>query len=255
MNNNLEKFKKICKDKGLFAGLIKSLSYLIFISKSNRLENLWKHVFLTSGGIKIKGWNTGPVIFWNNIELTKSAGLNTSIFINGKWHDSSKARWSPEKAGRETLILKNRWKTLPICQTWIISNIGEGKILCEVKLDAIKDLEFIEQKFTVMLSEKFNLWIDDSNKAICFPQFKDWADVKDVKKNTIFIGAQSDIDKDLPSVILSKQDSQAKAYPEIQNSDFKTRARLLNFVLSSRDVDLKYKKGESCFFKMEIKIG
>lgn len=251
---NIAKFKEVYRGKGIFAAFIKTVNYMMFLLRKNRLEKIWKGGSLKSGRLLIKGWNTGPKIFWDGIELTKGTGLNTSIFINGKWHDSSKADWRLVETGADIMKLVNSWKPLPIRQEWIISSLGDGKVLCEVKLEAQKDIEFIEQKFTVMVSERFDQWFDAENKAKAFPQFKDWADIREVKKDSVFIGVTSDIDKSLPRLMLKKQDLRPKDYSQIQNSDFKTRSRLLNFVVSSRDAGLKYRKGVNAFFKMEIDV-
>lgn len=251
---NVAKFKELYREKGIFAALIKMISYLAFVLKKNRLEKAWKKGYLKSGRLLIKGWNTGPKVFWDGIELTKGTGLNISIFVNGKWHDSSKADWRLIEAGANILRLVNSWSSLPIRQEWIIYSLGDGKVSCEVKVEPQKDIEVIEQKFTVMVSERFNLWFDAENKAKAFPQFKDWTEIKDVKKDSAFIGVKSDIDNTLPGLILKKQDLRQADYSQIQNSDFRTRSRLLNFVASSRDATLKYQKGITAFFKMEIDV-
>lgn len=254
MGRNVERFRKICKEKGAFTAFLKTLGYLAFLGRKGKLEKIWKKASLKSGRLEIRGWNTGPRIFWDDLELTKSAGLNTAIFINGKWHDSSKAIWKLAEVKPDILILRNKWKSLPITQTWIISNLENGRVTCEIKLETRKDIEFIEQKFILMVSEKFNIWFDSLNKAVNFPQFKDWSGIKQVKKDSDFIGVQSDIDKNLPTIILKKQDSQPNIYSQMENSDFKTKAPLLSFVASSRDVALKYRKGLHVFFKTEIDV-
>ena len=251
---NISRFKEVCREKGVFAAFIKMISYLAFVLKKNRFEKAWKEGCLKSDRLLIKGWNTGPKVFWDGIELTKGIGLNTSIFVNGKWQDSSKAAWKLLETGPGRLRLGNIWKLLPIRQEWIISSLGDGKVSCEVKLEPQKDIEFIEQKFTIMVSERFNLWFDAENKAKAFPQFKDWTDITEVKKDSLFIGVKSDIDKTLPVVVLKKEDFRPKDHAQIQNSDFRIRSRLLNFVASSRDASLKYRKGVSVFFKMELDV-
>src|SRR3989338_1384502 len=203
---NISRFKEVCREKGVFAAFIKMISYLAFVLKKNRFEKAWKEGCLKSGRLLIKGWNTGPKVFWDGIELTKGIGLNTSIFVNGKWHDSSKADWRLAEAEANTLKIVNFWNSLPIRHEWIIYSLGDGKVSCEVKVEPQKDIEVIEQKFTVMVSERFNLWFDAENKAKAFPQFKDWTNIKEVKKDSLFIGVKSDIDKTLPGLILRKQD-------------------------------------------------
>jgi len=254
MGRDIERFKKTCREKGIFAASLKTVDYLVFLKRKRALDRIWRDVSLKSGSLEIRGWNTGPRLYWDGMELTKNTGLNTSIFVNGKWHDSSKSNWRPKEIRPDILILKNSWRSLPVEETWVVSSLGNGKITCEVNLESARDIEFIEQKFTVMFSERFNLWFDNTNKISSFPQFKDWTDIRGLDKNSAFIGVESDIDKSLPKVILKRQEAQPKFYSQIQNSDFKTRARLLNFIASSRDTDLKYKKGTSAFFKMEIEV-
>ncbi|MCX5692593.1 MAG: hypothetical protein NTX47_02765 [Candidatus Omnitrophica bacterium] len=178
MGKEFERFKNACKEKGVIIAFLKIISYTAFILRKKRLENIWRDVCLKSGKVEIKGWNTGLKIYWEGRELTKDAGLNSSIFVNGKWHDSSKAKWRAEKVESGSIVINNSWKTLPIKQTWILSRLDDGSITCEVKVETGKDMEFIEQKFTIMLSERYNIWLDSSNKPTRFPQFKDWTDIR-----------------------------------------------------------------------------
>lgn len=254
MGRRLERFKNICKEKGVFMAFLKIISYTAFILRKKRIENIWRDACLKSGKAEIRGWNTGPKIYWEGQELTKDAGINSSVFINGKWHDSSKAKWRIGKVGTDSIVINNSWRKLPLRQVWTLSHLDNGRISCEVKTEAEKDIEFIEQKFTVMLSGKYNIWLDSSNTPVRFPQFKDWTDIREVRKDSNFIGARSDIDKALPAIFLRKQDPQSRVFAQIQNSDFRTKCRLLNFWASSRDMDLKCKSGQGIFFKMEIEV-
>lgn len=254
MGQNIARFNKICKEKGLLVALSKAADYITFLLKKGKLERVWGKAYLKIGKLEVKGWNTGPRFFWNGRELTKGAGLNTAIFVNGKWHDSSKANWKPAQVESDSLVLKNTWDSLPIKETWIISKAGNDTLRCEVKLEPNKDIEFIEQKFILMLSEKFNQWFDSANKPVKFPEFKEWSGIKQVKKDSDFIGVQSDVDKTLPKVTLRKLGPGHNLYVQIENSDVKTKAPLLSFVSSVRDKDLKYKKGSNPFFKVEIEV-
>lgn len=255
MNSNLGKFKKICSEKGILTALGKALSYIAFISRKKNFEKTWKGAYLTSGRLEVRAGNTGPKIYWNDSELTKDAALNTAIFTKGKWYDSSRARWSLSEKKEEEFLLRNAWKDLPIKEFWKISVPSEGKISCEIELDVGKDIEFIEQKFSIMLQDAFDLWSDGTGKSAVFPDFSEWADIKTANKESIFARVESRGDKNLPAITLKKKDGQLALYMEIQNSGFKTRARLLNFVASSKNMDLKYKKGKNPSFKMEIGIG
>jgi len=254
MQYNIRKFKKICREKGIFIAFLETIRYLMFILRKNRLERIWAQACLKSGRLEIRGWNTGPKIYWDDLELTKMAGLNTSIFVNGKWRDSSKANWRPLEIRPNSLVLENAWRTLPIRQIWTMSNLGDGRIGCDVELETRKDMEFIEQKFTIMVDEKFDLWFDAANEPSTFQRFKNWTDIKEVKKESPFIGVQSDMARDLPRIILKRSDMQPPGYPQVQNSDYKTRGRLLNLIVSSRDTTLEYKKGQNGFFKVEIDV-
>ena len=254
MGQNMARFKKICKEKGLLAAFSKAVSYVIFLARKSNLERMWKRACLKSDRLEVRGWNTGPRIYWDGREITKSAGLNVAIFVNGKWHDSSKTIWRPAGIKPDRLTLKNRWTSLPISQTWIISRLGDNRVSCEVTLESKKDTEFIEQKFILMLSEKYDKWFDSVSKKVKFPDFKDWSGIREVKKDSPFIGVQSDVDKGLPNVTLKKSQLPSNVYSQIENSDVKTKAPVLGLVASCRDKDLKYKRGSSAFFKAEIEL-
>lgn len=255
MVGNIERFKKISKDKGVIAALLKVMPYISFLAKKKKLEKKWGNVRLRSGDLEVRAWNTGPKIYWRDTELTKGAGLNTSVFIDGRWHDSSKARWDLAETSPSGLKLSNQWRYLPLKEIWSITTLGDNKISCKVELESKKDIEFIEQKFTAMLSERFEKWSTDKNKSSDFPKFKGWIDIKEAKKNSVFMKAGSKSGKELPDIVIKKIDvPQKNFYIQIQNSDYKTKARLLNIVASSRDGRLGYKKGASLFFNAEISV-
>lgn len=255
MISNVERFKKVSKEKGIMAAFLKIIPYVNFLLKKKSLEKKWNSISLKSGKLEIKGWNTGPKIYWDGRELTKNIGLNTSVFINGRWHDSSKADWELVEANPDSLKIRNQWRSLPLKEIWTIAALGDNRIACKIELENEKDIEFIEQKFAVMLDERFDRWFASGNKSGDFAKFKDWSNIKEVERDSVFIGARSNSEKDLPEIVVKRINTpQRNFYTQIQNSDYKTRARLLNIVASSRDSRLSYKKGISLFFNTEISI-
>lgn len=255
MISNIERFKKVSKEKGITTAFLKIIPYLNFLLKKKALKKKWDSISLKSGKLEIKGWNTGPKIYWDGKELTKNIGLSTAVFINGRWHNSSKADWEPVEASLDSLKIRNQWRSLPLKEIWTITALGNNRIACKIEMENEKDTEFIEQKFTVMLDERFDRWSANGNKTGDFTKFKDWRNIEEVKRDNIFIGAKSNSEKDLPEIVVKRISiPQRIFYPQIQNSDYKTRARLLNIVASSRDSRLRYKKGINLFFNTEISI-
>ena len=255
MRDNIQRFKSICKDRGIISAFSKIIPYMFFLAKKKKLEKKWGNVRLKSGDLEIKVWNTGPKIYWHDTELTKGVGLNTSVFVDGRWHDSSKAKWDMLETGPSSLKLKNQWRYLPLREIWSIEPLGDNKISCKVELEISKDVEFVEQKFTTMLSERFEKWATDTNKGSDFPKFKGWTDIKEAKKDSVFMKAGTKSGKEVPNIVIKKRDiPRRNFYIQIQNSDYKTKARLLNVVASSRQDRLSYKKGISLFFNTEISV-
>ncbi len=254
MWKNISDFMKIAGEKGLVKAFIKSVDYLAFSVKKTLINKKWSGVILKSDGYEIRGWNTGPRLYTaDGKEITKGVGLNASIYLNGRWHDSSKGQWEAVKVDSENISLKNTWKNLPLSFIWDLKPGNNGRFKCSVKVIASGALEPVEQKFGIMLSDLYDTWRDDSNKKTPYPSFSEWTDVKGVKKDSLFLASESHTG-DLPELTVSKTRDAGKVYAQVQNSSFKIKSRLLNFVKSTRDMPIRYNKGENNFFEAEISL-
>jgi radical SAM superfamily enzyme YgiQ (UPF0313 family)/wyosine [tRNA(Phe)-imidazoG37] synthetase (radical SAM superfamily) len=95
-------------------------------------------------------------VYWKGLELTADNGILTPIFVLGNCADSTQSEWSVQKINAAQLVIKNRWRELPLTQVWGIS-ISEGKkIDLEVKMELEEDLTIDDKKAFFIVSEKYD---------------------------------------------------------------------------------------------------
>jgi len=246
----VSKFWKYVYSKGFLYSFYKTCDYLKFVVKRSNWYQRQSMYKIKNGRLKVL-YGLGKVkIFWDNIELTKGVGLNTSISIYENWFDSSKADWQVlEKTGK-SVILKNNWKYLPIKQIWRIDIVNDTRIDWEVSNIYNDDLELGSEKAGIMLSEKYDSWISGKRKGE-FKISRNWQEINIKDSGVKNVGARSLSYSNIPSVMLDFSMNGIKAFPQVQSSSRDLNAR---FIHANLNHHVNYKAGEYKFFKGSIYI-
>ncbi|MCX5692594.1 MAG: radical SAM protein [Candidatus Omnitrophica bacterium] len=244
------KFWRYILDKGALYSFYKTYDYLKFIVKRSDWYQRHSMHKIEKGRFKIL-YGLGKVkIFWNEIELTKGVGFNTSISIYGNWFDSSQSDWHIVERSKEGVVIASEWKYLPIRQIWRLNIVNEGTIDWKIENIYKEDIEFDTEKVGIMLSEKYSDWIaGDKNGK--FKISRNWQEInlKDTSKKEV--GARSLFDSMFPDIMLDFSSDGMGAIPQIQSS-----SRDLNaiFIYANFNRPSHYKAGKYDFFKGRIYI-
>lgn len=245
-----EKFWKYFSSKGSLYAFFKTLDYIKFIIKRSSWYQARSMYSIKQGKLKVL-YGLGKVkIFWNNLELTKGVGLNTSLSIYDNWFDSSQADWQVIGKAGNSVTMRSKWKYLPIDQIWHLVITEDNIIDWEVKNIYREDMKVDTEKAGMMLSERYSTWMTDGKKGE-FKVSRNWqeVDLKDVKSRSIEVKAKSKAN--LPAVLLDFSSDGLDAFPQIQSSSRDINA---HFIQANFKNPKQYKTGEHDFFKGRIWI-
>lgn len=244
------KFLNYINSKGFKYALYKTFDYLKFVLKRSSYYQDLNMKKIGKGNLKV-GCTLGKIrVFWNNAELTKGVGLNTSVRIYENWFDSSQAEWKIIEKKHNSLKMVNEWKYLPIKQVWHLDIVDEGRIDWKIDNIYLEDLELDSEKAGIMLSQKYNAWVVDG-KIGEFKISRNWQEINIKDPYAKKVGAKSLSNPMMPYVELDFSMNGAKSFPQIQSSSRDMNARFIHAYINRH---VKYKAGEYEFFKGSIYI-
>lgn len=244
------KFFNYIRTKGFKYSLYKTCDYLRFVVKRSGFYQRFSMYKIGKGRLKIRCGLGKIKIFWDNIELTKGVGLNTSIRICENWFDSSQAEWQVIERRPNSVKMVNEWKYLPIRQIWRIDIVNDGRIDWEVSNIYNDDLELESEKAGMMLSERYTAWLAGETQGE-FKISRNWQDINIKDAGVRKVGAKSLSDPSIPLIVLDFSINGIKAKPQIQSSSRDLNARFIHAHLNRH---ANYKAGEYEFFKGSIYV-
>ncbi|MBF0331160.1 MAG: ATP-binding cassette domain-containing protein [Candidatus Omnitrophica bacterium] len=196
-------------------------------------------------------------IFYHGRRLTTGAGLYTSLFSKGVWHDSSQAVWRVESVKDDGLIVHGAWPWLPIVQRWEIG-LKDGRIIAwDCRMKVVCPAQISIQEAVLMLDGAYTQWSDGST-------FKDFPtgftsdDHFRVCLNAIDADGKAQAlvaSKDLPGIIFAPAALRNNRIM-IENAGHMdgSRARMFHCLCVRKGGDIFVPPGEYQFFKGDICI-
>jgi len=171
----------------------------------------------------------GIRIYWRDVELTQSVGLNTSVCIFGLWYDSSKARWEFKKQADDEFEVYNIWQSVPITQKWQIKLKGDNVIQWQVSLFIDSKIEIEESKISIMIPTSYKHWLIGDEKGK-FSTSMDWqqAKIKNLNAKTIMVKGVNHKGHRLPGICFDFCQENGNIRPQLQNSDKIINARIVS---------------------------
>ncbi len=197
----------------------------------------------------------GVKLFWDNLELTQSVGLNASLNIFGLWYDSSKAKWEILKQAENELIMKNVWRNIPIAQRWHILLMPDYSIRWRIDFLIDSKIEIEESKASIMLSSLYGKWNTLKEKG-GYPLSMNWSEVDLSEKNAQSVCVEKVKVKDvyLPQMCFDFSESEPARKLQLQNSDKIINARIISAVCVEADNGKVFLPGEYKYFSGKITI-
>lgn len=256
------KLKSSLVEKGVLKTVMKVLRFFIknifFIPGRIRnflSKNLWiiEEVIL-NGSIKIKFGEGQVRLFWKDREISKGVGLTTSFYYGERWYDSSQANWKLEKESANAITVKLNWDEVPVRQYWKISVSSDHDIHWTTEMDVKRAVQLLEYKSGIMLQPEFDMWKDDLGVGK-FPQLQDWEEIELYNsKSKVLTALQSGSEQGnrFPVVELSLLGQMGKnTYPQIQNTDLKTKARIIQMRCLKIE---QFAPGKYGYFDLKLKL-
>jgi len=233
-----EKFNSSLVKNGVLKTGMKAFRFIMInlIFMPGRIRNFLGKKFwiieevILNGNIKIKFGEGQVRLYWKDKEISKGVGLTTSFYYEQRWIDSSQANWKLEKESSDAIIVKLTWDGFPVRQYWKISIGADNSINWTAEMEVKSTIQLLEYKSGIMLQPDFNMWKDDLGEGK-FPRLHDWEEIELYNSKSNKLTVWSDISKRVnkwPVLELSLAGQmEDNTYPQIQNSDLKTKARIL----------------------------
>ncbi|MFH1460399.1 MAG: radical SAM protein [Candidatus Omnitrophota bacterium] len=209
---------------------------------------------LCAGDLKLSFGEGRIKLYWQNQEITKDVGLTTSLHYGERWIDSSQASWKLEKYNENKIRIKLKWDNVPIRQEYLIEINDNQEISWSIDMQIAKQVQIFEYKAGIMLDAVYNMWKDDLGTGK-FPPIKDWEEIELYNTNSqkiIALRIKDDKQYLFPDVELQLNGGIVdKIYPQIQNTDKKTDAHLLQM---RRFKIARFEPGDYHCFNLKIKV-
>jgi radical SAM superfamily enzyme YgiQ (UPF0313 family) len=145
------RFQAVLAERGLTAALLKSLRYLlrrVWFFPLRLKQFFGKKMWIIEekierGGLKLKFGEGRVHLYWNDTQVSKDVGMNTSLHCGQRWIDSSMANWKLEKQSEHSIIVKLKWDEEPVRQQWDISLSDDAVISWSITMQIDEDLEIL----------------------------------------------------------------------------------------------------------------
>ena len=195
----------------------------------------------------------GIKLFWDKQELTQGVGLNSSVCIFGLWYDSSKAKW--EHSNNE-LILKNKWRNIPIAQEWRIKTDGRNSLLWQINMSVEAKIEIEESKASIMLSPVYARWNTTKERGK-FPLSMSWKEAKIKNFQVKHVGVQGVKNNGcrMPGISFDFSATCGQIKPQVQNSDKIINSRVISARRIEENGGKVFLPGSYEYFSAKIDIG
>ncbi len=154
----IKKFGSSLKNKGLSSALLKISQYLLFLIKTRWYAIKGEYVQIEREDIKVISHKGKIKIYWKSLELTGGSGFSTWLYVLDQGYDSAEYSWSLKKIDNTKLVIKNRWKALPLTLFWEVVLLDDQEINLTVKIELEEDLNIDVRKAILAVSGKYNKW-------------------------------------------------------------------------------------------------
>ncbi len=236
LKSNYRKLKRHLKIGGPFYAFWRGVKYFIFLLRESlverqkiRFKQTAKYMIMKES-IKVTCSDSGINIYWNDIEVTKDAGLNVGINTLGLWTDSTKADWQILQKGEDNFKAKVTFKELPLSQIWVIKIIEDCRISVDIDVEIEEQLYIDEFRLACLVNSCYKTWIHDFRQKD-FPRSNDrWQDFCLDNSPASLIGVRFPIEgKFLPSLVLECQNGKEQASALVQRPPSNINAHIIGF--------------------------
>lgn len=152
------KFNNILKGQGIVHSFRKTKHYFLFLmmKKWDKIKGVYAEI----GGndLKIIVYAGKIRIYYKGLELTKGQGIITFVSVLGDCYNSVQSDWAVSKINDAVLVVKSRWKKLPLNQILKISLLDGETISVKVEMELEENLKIDEKGIILTIAESYNKW-------------------------------------------------------------------------------------------------
>jgi len=185
---------------------------------------------ISKGKIRIVLSNSMAKIYWQDIEITHSIGLNSGINTLGLWTDSSLAKWEILEKGTDYVKFKACFTNLPLSQIWSLHLESERLIAWQIDMEVEEYLHIDEKRFICLASPRYKTWVNGYEQRD-FPQIRNWEDIPLVNRSSRLVGVRFPTEGEfMPSLSLELADRDLKEiFPIVQNTSVGINAHIVGW--------------------------
>ncbi|MCP4649194.1 MAG: radical SAM protein [PVC group bacterium] len=257
-----ERFLDSLRDNDLIATCSKTMQYLLvkILSLPQKIlifgnKDIWiVEEVISAGDLKLAFGDGKIRVYWKDKEVSKDVGLTTSFYYGEYWIDSSQANWKLDKQQENKIIVKLKWDDVPLRQQWEVTLSDNGSIEWNSWIQAEREIQLIEYKAGIMLPKTYTLWKDDVGTGK-FPRIRGWEDMELYNQKSECLSVipnKAQVAESYPEIELKlKTGSSKNTYPQVQNTECKMNARLLQ--MRRLKVE-RFAPGIYPYFNLEINL-
>jgi len=198
-------------------------------------------------------------LYLDNRELTRAAGLYSSIFAHEIWHDSMQAIWNKEPSSSNEIVVRGKWRRLPVVQHWRLKIEDHRTIYWEVEMECLEETSIKEFHLSLLLQDSYSRWFTPSEEGE-FPPIDpsevEWIQLNRLSKagNRVGVRGGKGASLQLPRINMLVDDEYKSFIPSALNTDFVNNSRVLQFLQVNNPDATIYQKGKYPIFKGRIII-
>ena len=201
-----------------------------------RLEEIKKAYLITDGPLELYFRDGAAKIYHRGLELTEDKGIRLDFRLvpKGRYYDSREAVWDVEMESEIKLVARGTWLELGLSQIWTLQITEQGRIDWQVEFETSKQIKLSDIQATLLLSSDYQHWINASKEGN-FPRMHLWAgqwqDILPSSSISPCLGVKGLTNGRtvLPGVLFEPGQNSLVNRPLLQNTDYRTDARVLGF--------------------------
>ncbi|MCF7907305.1 MAG: ABC transporter ATP-binding protein [Candidatus Omnitrophica bacterium] len=97
-------------------------------------------------------------IYFKDKEITKGAGLHSSLCVFGKWFHREETRWQTKKISDEEVVLILSYDSLPLLQIFSLSFKRKGILRVKVEMEISEQIHLSDHHLKLELQDDYNNW-------------------------------------------------------------------------------------------------
>jgi len=198
-------------------------------------------------------------LYLDNKELTRAAGLYSSIFAHEIWHDSSQAIWNKEPSPSNEIVVNGKWRRLPVVQRWRLKIEDHRTIYWEVEMECLNETSIKEFHLSLLLQDSYCRWFTPFEEGEFSPIDStevEWIQLNHLSKAGNMIGVKG-VRGDsfqLPGITIVLDGNYTSFIPSALNTDFVNNSRVLQLLQVNNPDSTIYQRGRYPIFKGRIII-